>query len=216
VLFRNGRAGNSLSLALFRMNDTGFYWNLVQYAGHGPEFGRGAEATFTDVNVDGQPEIVAYQPAEPDSYLVLRSGVPAVMQELTYTERPEGFVLHDVRMVPGTTETLRLFTMLLVQNESARARRLMLRPAALDTVLALGWGKHRERGAFTVEYGEPDQAWPEWLEMRVLEDSGIRRWIVHFWIQDGRWVIRDLIPVQESGRKNAVVPLPDSLRSKQP
>jgi hypothetical protein len=52
--------------------------------------------------------------------------------------------------------------------------------------------------------------------MRVLEDSGIRRWIVHFWIQDGRWVIRDLIPVQESGRKNAVVPLPDSLRSKQP
>ena len=216
VLYQNMSADNKLTLSLLQMESAGHYWNLVQYAGHGPEFGHGAQATFTDVNLDGTPEIVAYQPAEPDSYLVLRSGVPPTVQELTFTERPEGFVLHDVRRVPGTTETLRLFTMLLVQNQPARARRLMLRPAALDTVLALGWGKHHERGAFTVEYGEPNQQWPEWLEMRVLQDSGIQRWIVHFWIQDGRWVIRDLIPVQESRRKHAVVPVPDSLRSKQP
>lgn len=216
VLFQEVGAGNNMVLALLRMDAEGHYWNLLQYSGHGPAFGHGAQATFTDVNLDGSPEIVAYQPAEPDSYLVLRSGVPPIVQELTFTERPEGFVLHDVRSLPGTTETLRLFTMLLVQDDPARARRLMLRPAALDTVLALGWGKHHERGAFTVEYGEPGQQWPEWLEMRVLQDSGIQRWIVHFWIEDGRWVIRDLLPVQPSRDKRAVAPAPDSPRSNRP
>jgi hypothetical protein len=216
VLFNNAHADDNLALDLFRMDPKGYYWSLVQYAGHGPEFGRGARATFADANVDGQPEIVAYQPAETDSFFTLVSGVPPIVQELTFTERPEGFVLHDMRAVPGTTETLRLFTALLVQGDPTRARRLLLRPAALDTLLRIGWGKHHERGAFTVEYGEPFQPWPEWLEMRVRQDSGVARWIVHFWIEDGRWVIRDFIPVKQDPSKNRVVPLPDSLRSKRP
>jgi hypothetical protein len=216
VLFQDVRAGDLPALALLRMDPEGFYWSLIQYAGHGPKLRGGTKATFTDVNLDGQPELVAYQPAEADSYFVLRSGVPPLVEELTFTERPEGFVLHDMRRVPGTTETLRLFTMLLVQGETARARRLMLRPAALDTLLALGWGKHRESGAFTVEYGEPNQQWPEWLQVRARQDSGIRRWIVHFWIEDGRWVIRDFIPVRAADPRSRVVPLPDSTRTGRP
>ena len=216
VLFQNGRADGTLALELFRMDPEAHYWSLIQYAGHGPEFGRGATASFADVNLDGQPELVAYQPSEPDSFFVLRPGVPPTVQELTFTERPEGFVLHDARAVPGTTETLRLFTSLLVQKDATRARRLLLRPAALDTLLSIGWGRHHEGGAFTVEYGEAFQPWPEWLEMRVRQDSGIMRWIVHFWIQDGRWVIRDFLPVQDPDSRHSVVPLPDSLRHRRP
>jgi hypothetical protein len=216
VLYQNGREGENLTLDLFRMDSNGYYWSLVQYAGHGPQFGRGAQATFTDVNLDGSPEIVAYQPAEADSYFVLRSGVPPLVQELTFTERPEGFVLHDARAVPGTTETLRLFTGFLVQGDIARARRMLLKPAALDTLLAIGWGKTASPGAFTVEYGEPYQQWPEWLEMRVRQGKAIQRWIVHFWIEDGRWVIRNFIPVQAENPKTRVVPLPDSLRTRKP
>ena len=217
VLYHNARADEKLTLDLLRLDPEGNYWGLIQYAGHGPDFGPRAQATFPDVNVDGQPEIVAYQPTEPDSFLVLRSGVPPIVQELTYTERPEGFVLHDARTVPGTTETLRLFTSLLVQNDPMRARRLLLQPAMLDTLLGIGWGKHHEAGAFTVEYGEANQTWPEWLEMRVVQNTGIRRWIVHFWInEDGRWVIRRFIPVEDGKDRHRVVPLPDSLRTKRP
>jgi hypothetical protein len=216
VLFQSKRAEGTLTLDLFRMDPTGYYWAVVQYAGRGPEFGQRAQAVFADVNVDGQPEIVAYQPSEPDSFLELGSGVPPTVQELTFTERAEGFVLHDARAVPGPVETLRMFVTFLVQGDAAHARRLMVRPAALDSLMALGWGKHHGRGAFSVEYGEPGEPWPEWLEMSVQQNSGVRRWIVHFWIQDGRWVIRDLLPVQENQSEHRVVPLPDSLRSKRP
>ncbi len=216
VLFQKGSIGEDLTLELLRMDAQGHYWSPIQYPGNGPEFGPGAQAWFVDVNLDGQPELVAYQPFEPDSFFALISGVPRIVQELTFTERPEGFVLHDARTVPGPTETLRMFTAFLVHGDAAHARRLLVRPGALDTLLAIGWGRHHERGAFTVEYGEPAEQWPEWLELRVRQDSGIRRWIVHFWIQDGRWVIRDFLPVQDDDSRHRVVPLPDSLRSKRP
>jgi len=212
ILFENLHDDLRINLALLRMGSEGFTWVMTQYAGHGPEMEAGAKVAFTDANLDGIPEIVAFQKSDPDSYYVIRSGVLPTTQELLYTERQEGFVLHDVRPVPGPTETLRMFTELLTDRQYERARRLLLKPAKLDSVLKLGWGRHTERGAWTVEYGEQLEPWPEWLEVRVHQDSGIVRWIFHFWIQDGRWVIRDWLAEKEPSRTHDVVPLPDSLK----
>jgi hypothetical protein len=216
VLFDNLRDHGRVTLDLFRMDPGGSYWDLVQYPGHGPEMLPGAQATFADVNLDGQPEIVAFQRVDPDSYLVIKSGVLPTLQELTWTERPEGFVLHDIRPVPGPTETLRLFTQLLVERQVERAKRLVLRPVAVDSMVQLGWGRHAEAGAWTVEYAEPMQPWPEWVEVRARQDSGWKHWIVHFWIQDGRWVIRDWIPVVDRNPAVKIVGSPDSTRRARP
>jgi hypothetical protein len=108
--------------------------------------------------------------------------------------------------VPGPTETLHLFATLLLEHENTLARRLTMQPERLDSMLAIGWGRHGGRGAWNVEYSER-AAWPEWLEAKVRQDSGWKHWIFHFYIQDGRWVIRDWIPVQPPERPS-VAPLP--------
>lgn len=202
LLYQREGEKPALAMRLFRMDPNAQYWELIQYDGHGPEFSPGARASFADVNTDGLPELVVFERMEPDSFLEIRSGMPPVVREYVYTERPEGFVLHDLRSVPGPMETLRLFTLMLADKQYDRARRLLVKPASLDTLLKLGWGRHTERGAWTVEYGEPEQQWPEWVEVRVHQDSGFKRWIVHFWIEDGRWVIKNWIPVQPA--RNAV------------
>lgn len=186
----------TLGFRLLRLEPRAMYWNLVQYEGNGPMFEPRATASFVDVNQDGLPELLAFQPLDPDSFLVLRSEVPKVTQELLFTERPEGFVAHDSRTLAGPTETLRLFTRILADRRYDRAKLLLAKPATLDSMLARGWARKLVRGAFTAEYGEPGQAWPEWMELRILEDAGWKRWIFHFTIVDGRWVIRDWIPVQ--------------------
>ncbi len=214
LLYQREGEKPALAMRLLRMDPSAQFWDLVQYDGHGPEFAPGARASFVDVNTDGAPELAVFERMDPDSFLVIRAGMPPIVREYLYTERPEGFVLHDLRSVPGPMETLRLFTLLLADKQYDRARRLLVRPASLDTLLQLGWGKHTERGAWTVEYGEPEQQWPEWVELRVHEDAGIKRWIVHFWIEDGRWVIKNWIPVQP--RRNPVrveVPPADTTRT---
>jgi hypothetical protein len=196
-----------LAMRLYRMNDAGVLWNLVQYEGNAPDLGTSTSAVFADVNRDGLPEILAYHVAEPDTFLTIATDAPQLVQEWIYTERPEGFVLHDLRQLPGPTETVNLFATLLVQHEPELARRLVLNPARLDSMLALGWGQHHGRGDWNIEYGE-SQPWPEWLELRVRQDSGLKHWIFHFWIKDGRWVIRDWIPVQPPSPNVVVKPAP--------
>lgn len=178
-----------------RMSGDGHFWNLVQYEGQGPEFGEPGDVVFADINNDGQPEIINYQRTEPDSFLVLERGTPALMQERLYTERPEGFVAHDARVLPGPVATLRLFALTLMSNDRESAGRLLADPGLLDDAFATGWGRTRMRGAWTVEYGEERQPWPEWLAVKVHGDGGFRRWIFHFTIRDGRWVIREWKPV---------------------
>ena len=186
-------------LKFLRMGPDGRYWNLVQYEGHGPEFADRAVLSFADVNLDGQPELLSFNPVDEDSSFVLRSGVPPIVNEFIYTERPEGFVLHDARTVPGPVEALRLFVEHLRSPQPERAKFFMMKPERLKDALANGWGKLRGRNAWTVEYGEQDQAWPEWLAVRTNDPGGPKRWIFHFYIQDGRWVIRDWTPVKEKG-----------------
>ena len=199
LVYTGKGAAQRPGLKFLRMGPDGRYWNLVQYEGKGPEFGERAVLSFADVNLDGQPEILSFNPVDEDSSFVLRSGVPPIVNEFIYTERPEGFVLHDARTVPGPVEALRMFIAHLRSPEPERAKFFMMKPERLKDALANGWGKLRGRGAWTVEYGEQDQAWPEWLAVRTNDPGGAKRWIFHFYIQDGRWVIRDWTPVKEKG-----------------
>jgi len=178
-----------------RLSPDGFLWNLVQYEGHGPELGAAGDVVFADINNDGSPEMIHYQRTEPDSFLVLERGTPQLTQEHLYTERPEGFVAHDARVVPGPVATLRLFALTLMANDREGTARLLADRARLDEAYATGWGRSRARGAWTVEYGEERQPWPEWLALKIDGDRGFKRWIFHFTIRDGRWVIRDWKPV---------------------
>lgn len=178
-----------------RLSPEGFVWNLVQYEGHGPELGAGGDVAFIDINQDGAPEMIHTQRVEPDSFLVLERGTPQLMQEHVFTERPEGFVPHDARVLPGPIATLRLFALTLMANDREGTARLIADRSRLDEAYATGWGRTRVRGAWTVEYGEERQPWPEWLALKVHGDGGPRRWIFHFVIRDGRWVIRDWKPV---------------------
>ncbi len=180
----------------FRMSPDGYFWNLIQYEGHGPELGVPGEALFADINHDGRPELLSYTAFEPDSFLSIPATGPAILNEWVYTERPEGFVLHDARTLPGPTSTLRLFALLLMDKRYDSARQLLADPSKLDQALANGWGSTRAKGSWAVEYAEPDQAWPEWLELRLKGDRETKRWIFHFTIRDGRWIIRDWLPVE--------------------
>lgn len=178
-----------------RLSPDGFLWNLVQYEGHGPELGEPGDVVFGDINNDGAPEMLHYQKVEPDSFLVLERGTPQLMQEHIYTERQEGFVLHDARILPGPIATLRLFALTLMANDRESTARLLADPRMLDEAYAGGWGRTRVRGAWTVEYGEERQPWPEWLALKVHGDAGFKRWIFHFTVREGRWVIREWKPV---------------------
>ena len=194
VVFERRGERPELAFRLFRMSPDGFLWNLVQYEGHGPALGRTVDATFSDVNGDGLPELVGYTRVQSDSFVVFQGGAPSLVNELLYTERREGFVLHDERVVPGPAETFRLFAMLLSDRKREAAQRLLARPEKVDEALA-NWGAPRVPGRWTVEYGEPDEAWPEWLELRYAGRQAPTRWIFHFVIRDGRWIIRDWLPV---------------------
>jgi hypothetical protein len=201
-------------MKLFRMSQDGKYWNMIQYEQNGPVFGQRSTLAFADVNNDGRPELLSFHSVDPDSVFVLRSEVPPIVNEFLYTERTEGFVLHDARTVPGPVETLRLFTTLLRAGESERASRLLLDPRRIDEAIANGWPKLRARAAWIVEYGEPNQAWPEWLEVRTADPAGPKRWVFHFFIQDGRWVIRDWKPEVDALAKAPAVAPADSARGK--
>jgi len=208
VLYRPGNEGVKPGFKLFRMSPDGYFWNLTQYEGHAPEIGAHAVGSFADVNLDGLPELLVYNEVDPDTFFVLVPGAPKLVNEYLYTERPEGFVLHDARTLPGPTETLRLFAEMMADRQYERAKKLLLKPGKVTDAVANGWAGVRGRATWTVEYGETQQAWPEWLEVRIRNAAGAKRWIFHFYIQDGRWVIRDWLPIQPASPSAAVAPRP--------
>ena len=197
ILFDRKRGTRVPAMKLLRMGGTAAYWNMIQYEDHGPYFEPESEATFTDVNRDGLPELLVFSRLRPDSTLECAPGAPGLVNELLYTERPEGFVLHDLRTLPGPVHTLYLFSQLLAQKQYDRARQLLVKPEKLTEAITRGWGLDKTKGAWLVEYGE-SQPWPEWLALKVSEKAGPKRWIFHFTIRDGRWVIREWIPVTDS------------------
>jgi hypothetical protein len=211
VLFRLRGTAAAQGFKYFRMSPDGYYWELVQYEGNGPDLGDEGEATFADVNRDGLPELLAYSFAPPDSILRIVSPVRPVLREVLYTDRGRGFITHDARIVPGPLATLRLYVSLLRQGNHEQARKLLLTPDLLEFTLAAGWGTTRTPASFVVDRQEEGTAWPEWFGVKVLTGDRVsRRWVIHFTLQEGRWLIRDCIaegaPPEEPVRPSTPAP----------
>jgi len=193
VTYRERSTSGRQGFKLLRLSPDGFYWDLVQYEGNGPDLGAGGDVAWADLNHDGRPELVAYSPAPPDSFLMVEAPVYPVVREAIYTERDRGFLVHDARLVPGPLETLRQFVQALRAGEREHARRLLVDPSFLALAEAAGWASGRSPRNFVVDRQEEGQAWPEWLGARVLGVTGMRRWVFHFTLRDGRWLIKDWI-----------------------
>lgn len=194
VLFRMRGTLGTQGFKYLRMSPDGFYWEMVQYEGNGPDLGEQGDASFADVNHDGLPELLAYSFAPPDSILRTEPPVRPVLREVLYTDRGRGFITHDARILPGPLATLRLYVSLLRQGSFEQARKLLLQPDLLEFTRAAGWAGTRGPASVVVDRQEEGTAWPEWFSVKVLTaDRVTRRWIVHFTLQEGRWLIKDCI-----------------------
>jgi hypothetical protein len=180
-----------LGFKYLELSGDGFYWNLVQYEGNGPELGLAGDATFADMNGDGQPELVSWSQAPPDSILITAPPVHPMIREAIYTNRGRGFVVHDARVLPGPLATLDLFLSWLREGKSDNARHLLVDPMFLDMAQKLGWADFRNPRNFLVDMQEEGQSWPEWLGARITTKTGAQRWVFHFTLQDGHWLIKD-------------------------
>lgn len=216
ILYRERGASGELGFKYLKLSGDGYYWDLVQYEGSGPELGEKGEASFADINRDGQPELLSYAPAAPDSILRVENPVLPPLREVIYTDRGNGFVVHDARILPGPLATLRLFLVLLREKNHEQARKLLLNPDFLQLALAAGWADNKSPGDFVVDRQEEGQSWPEWLGARVRGVSGTRRWVFHFAFNEGRWLIKDWL-AEESPRSDAAQGAPrDSTGGHQP
>jgi hypothetical protein len=184
----------ALSWMVLGLIAEGRAWDFVQFVERAGETGRG-QATFTDVNGDGGPELVIWARTEPDSTFQLCTDCPGLLTETVLVERAEGFTPFDTRLMPSPFASLTLFARLLASGNRAAAARLLDDPARLDEAAALGFGQRQGRGAWRVEYAEPKERWPRWLALRTMDETR-RLHIVHFTLKDGRWVIRDWVPVR--------------------
>lgn len=194
ILFRMPGPNASQGFQYLRMSPDGYHWELVQYEGNGPGLGEAGDASFADVNHDGLPELVAFAPLSPDSILQIESPVRSVVREVIFTEHERGFAAHDARVVPGPLTTLRLYVSLLRQGRQEQARKLLLQPDLLDRTVAAGWATTVGPSGFVVDRQEDGTAWPQWLGVRVqTPDRVSRRWVIHFVLQEGLWLIRDVL-----------------------
>lgn len=191
VVYHERGSSGRLGFKYLRLSPDGFYWDLVQYEGHGPDLGSFGDASFTDVDGDGRPEIVSFSRAPGDSVLTVESPVQPILREAIYTDRGQGFVVHDARTVPGPLSTLRLFLDDLRRGDREGARRLLVNPDFLELAVAAGWATSRSPRTFVVDRQEEGQPWPQWLGARVAGPTGERRWVFHFVLRDGRWFIRE-------------------------
>jgi len=193
----------------FRLSGDGYYWNLLQYEGHGPDLGAGGDAQFADLNHDGLPELVAWSEVPmADSVIEILPPVRPPIREVIYTDRGDGFVVQDARLIPGPIATLRAFVQALRERNRDQALRLLADPQYLVLAQAAGWAEHRGAGTFVVDRQEEALRWPTWFGARVRGASGERRWVFHFTFQNGHWLIKDWIaeqpaPGAEAGRPDA-------------
>lgn len=191
IVYHERGSSGRLGFKYLKLSPDGFLWDLVQYEGHGPDLGVHGDASFTDMNGDGRPEIVSFSEAPPDSVLTIESPVQPMLREAIYTDRGQGFVVHDARILPGPLSTLRLFLTLLRQGDRTGARRLLENPDFLELAVAAGWASGRGPRTFVVDRQEEGQPWPQWLGARIVGSQGVRRWVFHFALRDGRWLIRE-------------------------
>ncbi len=186
------RAGTQ-RLTLFWLSPSGGWWDLAQDEDRLPVLGEPGEAVWADLNSDGRPELVSWTRGKTDSLFIECSGCPRLLTERVFTEGRAGFELHDQRLLPSPYATLVYFVRLLLDRNLTAAGKLLRDPAKVDDALALGWGAKKGKGVWTVEYGESGQPWPRWLEVRFDGPQGVKRYVIHFGMREGHWVIEDWI-----------------------
>jgi hypothetical protein len=179
-------------LTLFRMDQRGLAWNIVQAPDDGPDLTGVGNAAFVDINADERPELVAWIRGENDSLFETCLDCPGLIREQVYTESRPGFDLSDVRLMPTPFSTFTLFIRLLADGNRTAAARLLKDPAKMDEAIAEGWGSRRRARAWKLEYTE-EERWPTWLEFLHHGPKGDKHYVVHFELKEGRWIIRDWV-----------------------
>jgi hypothetical protein len=154
-------------------------------------------AAWVDINADDRPELVAWIRGENDSLFETCLDCPGIIHEQVYTESRPGFFLSDVRILPTPYSTFTLFIRLLGDGNRAAAARLLKDPAKMDEVIAEGWGLRGRGKAWKLEYTE-EERWPTWLEFLHRGPKGDKRYVVHFELKGGRWIIRDWVTPHRS------------------
>jgi hypothetical protein len=177
-------------MTLFRMGPSAAYWDMLQYPEEGADFSGAGEAAWVDINTDDRPELVAWVRAQNDTLFDACLSCPFIIHELTYTESRDGLRLHDMRVLPSPYATFTLFVRLLGEGNRAAAARLLRDPAKVAEAMAAGWGERRHAKAWMLEYGE-EERWPRWLAFLHHGSLGDQRYIVHFELKEGRWIISE-------------------------
>ena len=195
------RGNGPAHFTLFRLNPAGSAWGVGQSDEVEPVLGEPGEAVFADLNHDGLPELVQWAIPKTDSLFTPCPDCPRLTIEKTFVERQEGFTLHDSRVLPSPYATLVTFIRLLLDNRRLEAGKLVGDPALVTQALAAGWGVSRKPDTWRVEYGEQDERWPRWLEVRFAGPQGVKRYIVHFGQHDGHWIIQQWSEPQPVQRK---------------
>jgi len=184
----NGR----IRMTLFRMDNRGLNWSIVQAPDQGPDLTGAGEAAWVDINADDRPELVAWIKGENDTLFDACLDCPGIIHEEIYGEFHAGFRLQDMRILPTPYSTFTLFVRLLAEGNRTAAARLLQDPTRLDEAIADGWGLRRQAKAWKLEYTE-EQRWPSCLEFLHRGPNGDRRYVVHFELKEGRWIIRDWV-----------------------
>jgi hypothetical protein len=190
--------GGRIRLTLFRLNAAASAWNMIQDPDQGPELAGAGEAAWADINADRRPELVAWVRAENDTLFESCLSCPYIIQEHTYTESLAGMRLHDLRLLPSPYSTFTLFVRQLAEGHRAAAARLLRDPGRVDEAVAAGWGSRQRAKAWKLEYAE-EERWPRWLAFLHRGPRGDQRYIVHFELKEGRWIIRDWLKPRPAG-----------------
>ena len=217
IIYETRTPHPKLGFKYLELSADGYFWNLVQYEGNGPELGLAGDATFADMNSDGRPELVSWSLSPPDSILTTAPPVHPIIREAIYTDRGRGFVVHDARVLPGPLATLDLFLSWLHERKTDNARHLLVDPKQVDVALKNGWADLKSPRSFLVDMQEEGQSWPEWLGARIENNKGdARRWVFHFTLQDGHWLIKDWLIEPLAGATESRPASPDSTGGRKP
>jgi hypothetical protein len=202
----------AVRMTLFRMVPSAAYWDLRQYPKAGIDLPGAGEAAWVDVNGDDRPELVAWMRAQNDTLFEACASCPFIIHELTYTESRPGLRLHDMRVLPSPYATFTLFVRLLGEGNRAAAARLLRSPSRVEEAITAGWGSRRRAKSWMLEYAEDDR-WPRWLAMLHRGARGDQRYVVHFELKDGRWIISDWVKPHPPERAVRGGARPDSAAS---
>ena len=205
IVTDNPNDSNRMNLLLLRLNAQATYWVLQQYENAGPDLGGPGEAVWADVNGGGSPELMVWTEARADTTFLECGECPKLRLERMYVLRESGYEEYDSRLMPSPYATFTLFIRLLQQQNRPGAAKLVSDPALAETALATGWGR-RGRGAWTLEYAEDGQSWPNWLAFKWKGPKGPTHYIVHFEYVEGRWLIRKWVVPKPSPLGKEVTP----------